>query len=188
MMLIYILGKPLDGMACPDQSQTQHLGHSHLWIFQHGRQTRDIDTVQCQWGWTRSQAHHWSRKSSRPFHVRYLGQSYTEWPSRFPWVSWYCCKLSHLTVNKIYLNCKYTRIQDIYLFFSSQTIQDCYITDLLSATIDEMINFLVRIEPTVQRRKGRCGMPVISYHPASSLTQWWTSVGPVVIVNQCTRL
>ena len=48
MMLIYILGKPLDWMACPDQSQTQHLGHSHLWIFQHGRQTRDIDTVQCQ--------------------------------------------------------------------------------------------------------------------------------------------
>ena len=66
MMLIYILGKPLDGMACSDQSQTQHLGHSHLWIFQHGRQTRDIDTVQCQLGWTRSQAHHWSRKSSRP--------------------------------------------------------------------------------------------------------------------------
>ena len=48
MLLIYILGKPLDEMAIPDQSDTQQLGHSHLWIFQHGRQTRDIDTVQCQ--------------------------------------------------------------------------------------------------------------------------------------------
>ena len=48
VLLIYILGKPLDEMAFSDQSHTEHLGHSHLWIFQHGRQTRDIDTVQCQ--------------------------------------------------------------------------------------------------------------------------------------------
>ena len=45
-LLIYILGKPLDEMAFSDQSYTEHLGHSHLWIFQHGRQIPDIDTVQ----------------------------------------------------------------------------------------------------------------------------------------------
>ena len=66
VLLIYILGKPLDEVDFSDQSHREHLGHSHLWIFQHEPQTRDIDTVQCQWGWTRSQAHHWSRKSSRP--------------------------------------------------------------------------------------------------------------------------
>ena len=34
--------------SLPDQSHTQYLGHSHLWIFQHVLQTRDIVTVQCQ--------------------------------------------------------------------------------------------------------------------------------------------
>ena len=48
MLLIYILGTPLVEMAFTDQSHTQHLDHSHLWIFQHVRQTLDIDTVQCQ--------------------------------------------------------------------------------------------------------------------------------------------
>ena len=48
VLLIYILGKPLDEMAFSDQSHTEHLGHSHLWIFQHGEPTLDIDTVQCQ--------------------------------------------------------------------------------------------------------------------------------------------
>ena len=48
VLLIYILGKPLDEMAFSDQSHTEHLGHSHPWIFQHGRKTRDVDTVQCQ--------------------------------------------------------------------------------------------------------------------------------------------
>ena len=48
MLLIYIIGTPLDEVDFPDQSHTQHLGHSHLWIFQHVGQTRDIDTMQCQ--------------------------------------------------------------------------------------------------------------------------------------------
>ena len=52
-------------------------------------ETLDIDTVQCQWGWTRSQAHHWSRVISTNLMHDIWVSHYTEGPSHFPWVSWY---------------------------------------------------------------------------------------------------
>ena len=66
-------------MISPDQSHTQHLGHSNLWIFQHVRQIRDIDTE------AELDLRHIIGRESHldQSHARYLGQSYTEGPSRF---------------------------------------------------------------------------------------------------------
>ena len=85
VLLIYILGKPLDEMAFSDQSHTEHLGHSHLWMFQHGRQTCDIDTV-CNVNEAeldlRLIIDHESHLDQSQ--ARYPGQSYTKGPSHFP--------------------------------------------------------------------------------------------------------
>ena len=70
-------------MVFPDQSHTQYLAHSHLWIFQHVRQTCDIDPVQCSVA--KLDLRHIIGRESHldQSHARYLGQSKTEGPSHF---------------------------------------------------------------------------------------------------------
>ena len=75
-------------MAFSDQSHTEHLGHSHLWIFQHGRQTRDIDTVHVNEAELDLRLIIGRESHLDQSHARYLGQSYTEGPSHFPCVTW----------------------------------------------------------------------------------------------------
>ena len=73
MLLIYILGKPLDEMAIPDQSDTQQLGHSHLWIFY--QTDRHVTLIQCNVNEAELDLKHIIGRESHldQSHARYLG-------------------------------------------------------------------------------------------------------------------
>ena len=70
-------------MAFSDQSNTDHLGHSHLWIFQHGQH---VTLIQCNVNEAELDLRLIIGRESHldQSHARYLGQSYTEGPSHFP--------------------------------------------------------------------------------------------------------
>ena len=82
MMLIYILGKPLDGMTCPDQ--TRHLVTHISGYF--NMDDRHVTLIQCNVNEAELDLKLIIGRESHldQSRARYLGQSCTERPSCFP--------------------------------------------------------------------------------------------------------